>query len=80
MYNFKCGKNFLPRDPLEILNIDSNTELNNKQMNDISMMGSMSYKFVEIIDTLNTQYNYYRLEMIEDEKILLQVYKQHNNI
>jgi len=36
-------------------------------------MGSMSYKFVDTIDTLNSQYNYYRLEMSEDEIILLQV-------
>lgn len=37
-------------------------------------MGSMSYKFVETIDTLNSQYYYYKLEMAEDEMILLQVY------
>jgi len=36
-------------------------------------MGSMSYKFVETTDTLNSQYNYYKLEMAEDEIILLQV-------
>lgn len=40
------------------------------------MIGSMSYKFVETIDTLNSQYHYYRLEMAEDEIILLQVCKQ----
>lgn len=33
----------------------------------------MSYKFVETIDSLNSQYNYYKLEMAEDEIILLQV-------
>lgn len=36
-------------------------------------MGSISYKFVETMDTLNSQYNYYKLEMAEDEIILLQV-------
>jgi len=57
------------------LDVESNSELNYKQNNDISMMGSISYKFVEPIETLNSQYNYYRLEMAEDEIILLQVCK-----
>jgi len=66
-------KKFLLRDNFEISDIESNSELNYKQNNDVSMMGSMSYKFVETIDTLNSQYYYYKLEMAEDEMILLQV-------
>jgi len=73
LYNFKCENTIFPRDIFELSDVESNSELNNKQNNDISMMGSMSYKFVETIDTLNSQYNYYRLEMTEDEIILLQV-------
>jgi len=37
------------------------------------MMGSISYEFIETIDTLNSQYNYHKLEMAEDEIILLKV-------
>jgi len=58
------------------LDVESNSELNYKQNNDIAMMGSMSYNFVDTIDTLNSQSNYYKLEMAEDEIILLQVCKQ----
>jgi len=40
------------------------------------MMGSISYEFIETIDTLNSQYNYHKLEMAEDEIILLKVCRQ----
>lgn len=73
MYTIKCKKKLFPRDNFDISDIESNSELNYKHNNDISIMGSMSYKFVETIDTLNSQYNYYKLEMAEDEIILLQV-------
>lgn len=73
MYNFKCKIKFLSRDDFEVLDVESNSELNFKQNNEKSIMGSRSYKFVETIDTLNSQYNYYKLEMAEDELILLQV-------
>lgn len=47
-----------------------------KESNDLSMMGSISYEFVETVDTLNPQYNYYKSEMAEDEVILLKVCNQ----
>ncbi|XP_025190964.1 cilia- and flagella-associated protein 43-like [Melanaphis sacchari] len=59
------------KDNFEVLDVESNSELNYKYNNDVSITGSMSYKLVETIDTLNSQYNYYRLEIAEDEIILL---------
>eukprot|EP00102_Acyrthosiphon_pisum_P019141 XP_016656351.1 PREDICTED: cilia- and flagella-associated protein 43-like [Acyrthosiphon pisum] len=60
------------KNNFEILDVESNSlESDYKQSNDLSMMGSISYEFVETIDTLNSQYNYYKLEMAEDEIILL---------
>lgn len=65
---------FFFRNNFEILDVESNSmESDYKQSNDLSMMGSISYEFVETIDTLNPQYNYYKLEMAEDEVILLKV-------
>ncbi|XP_060871614.1 cilia- and flagella-associated protein 43 isoform X4 [Metopolophium dirhodum] len=60
------------KNNFEILDVESNSsESDYKQSNDLTMMGSISYEFVETIDTLNSQYNYYKLEMAEDEIILL---------
>lgn len=36
-------------------------------------MGSISHRFVDTIKQFNSQYDYYKLEMAEDEIILLQV-------
>lgn len=35
----------------------------------------ISYKFIDVINVLNPQYNYQKLEMAQDEIILLQVRK-----
>ena len=71
------SKTFFSRNNFEILDVESHSlESDYKQSNDLSMMGSISYEFVETIDTLNSQYNYYKLEMAEDEIILLKVCKQ----
>lgn len=71
------SKTFFSRNNFEKLDVESHSlESDYKQSNDLSMMGSISYEFVETIDTLNSQYNYYKLEMAEDEIILLKVCKQ----
>lgn len=44
-----------------------------KQSIDKSLMGSISHRFVDTVEHLNSQYNYYNLEMAKDEIILLQV-------
>lgn len=44
-----------------------------KQSNDTSLLGSISHRFVDTVEHLNSQYNYYNLEMAKDEIILLQV-------
>lgn len=49
---------------------------NIKGRNDEKLIGSISHRFVETIGHLNSQYNFYKLEMAKDEIILLQVYKQ----
>jgi len=73
----QMSKTFFSRNNFEILDVESHSlESDCKQSNDLSMMGSISYEFVETIDTLNSQYNYYKLEMAEDEIILLKVCKQ----
>lgn len=67
-------KKFFSRNDFEVLDDESNSlESDYKQSNDLSMMGSISYEFIETIDTLNSQYNYHKLEMAEDEIILLKV-------
>lgn len=44
-----------------------------EQSNDKLLMGSISHRFVDTVEHLNSQYNYYNLEMANDEIILLQV-------
>lgn len=67
---------FFSRNDFEILDVESNLlESDDKQSNDLSMTGSISYEFIETIGTLNSQYNYHKLEMAEDEIILLKVCK-----
>lgn len=41
--------------------------------NDQLLTGSISHRFIDTIEYLNPQYNYYKLEMAEDEIVLLQV-------
>ncbi|XP_060835448.1 cilia- and flagella-associated protein 43 isoform X2 [Rhopalosiphum padi] len=64
----------LSKNDFEILDVESNLlESDDKQSNDLSMTGSISYEFIETIGTLNSQYNYHKLEMAEDEIILLKL-------
>lgn len=51
------------------------TDNDSKQSNDEKLIGSISHRFVETIEHLNSQYNYYKIEMAKDEIILLQVYE-----
>lgn len=41
--------------------------------NDISMTGSISYRFIDTVDYSNSQYDYYKLEMAKEEIILHRV-------
>ncbi|XP_026806697.1 cilia- and flagella-associated protein 43-like [Rhopalosiphum maidis] len=62
------------KNDFEILDVESNLlESDDKLSNDLSMTGSISYEFIETIGTLNSQYNYHKLEMAEDEIILLKL-------
>lgn len=49
------------------------TDNDSKKINDEKLIGSISHNFIETIEYLNSQYNYYKLEIANDEIILLQV-------
>lgn len=44
-----------------------------RQNNDKLLTGSISHRFIDTIEHLNPQFNYYKLEMAEDEIVLLRV-------
>lgn len=44
-----------------------------KHGNNEKLIGSISHRFVETIEHLNSQYNYCKIEIAKDEIILLQV-------
>lgn len=48
-------------------------DTSHKQCNDKSLMGSISHRFVDTVKNLNSQYDYYKLDMAKDEIVLLQV-------
>lgn len=57
----------------EMLSDDKELDEYCRQSNYKSLMGSISHRFVNTIEHLNSQYNYFNLEMATDEIILLQV-------
>jgi len=50
------------------------SELDFRQKNDILLTGSISHKIIDDFTHFNSQYDYYKLEMAEDEIVLLQVH------
>lgn len=50
-----------------------------ERMNEKSLIGSIGHRFGVTVKHLNSQYDYYKLEMAEDEIVLLQVCKKQKN-
>lgn len=55
------------------------SEFDFRQKNDILLTGSISHRFIDDFTHFNSQYDYYKLEMAEDEIVLLQVHEHYVN-
>lgn len=75
--NARRNSKFVFRDTFQVIDDESLLSENDyERCNDKTLMGSISHRFGVTVKHLNSQYDYYNLEMAEDEIVLLQVCKQ----
>lgn len=71
---YKIRFQFVFRDNFQLLDDDiMSPESEFRRINDKLLTGSISHRLIDTIEYLNPQCNYYKLEMTEDEIVLLQV-------